>query len=347
MKMRNNKNIKMIIAVLCTVTALLAALLSAGCGSQETGNKKVAVAFANSSSSWQKNGNTMKELLEKEGFTVDLQFADTAEQQVEQIKAQLEQKPGCLVIGAVDGEKLADVLKYAKEHEIPVIAYDRLIMGTDAVSYYASFDNEGVGEAMGEYIEAKLDLKNGAGPFNMEVFAGDTADNNAHLFFSAAMEVLKPYIANGQLVVPSGETSFDQATTQGWNPDNAQKRMERLLQGADAGVHLDVILSPNDGVAGGVRKALTAGGYTQMPLITGQDAEEQAIAAIKAGQQAMTTYKDPEILVAKSIRMIKAVVEGTQPDINNVTTYNNGVITVPAYLCTPLVVDAGNINVVK
>ena len=61
----------------------------------------------------------------------------------------------------------------------------------------------------------------------------------------------------------------------------------------------------------------------------------------------MTTYKDPEILVAKSIRMIKAVVEGTQPDINNVTTYNNGVITVPAYLCTPLVVDAGNINVVK
>lgn len=203
------------------------------------------------------------------------------------------------------------------------------------------------GEAMGEYIEAKLDLKNGAGPFNMEVFAGDTADNNAHLFFSAAMEVLKPYIANGQLVVPSGETSFDQATTQGWNPDNAQKRMERLLQGADAGVHLDVILSPNDGVAGGVRKALTAGGYTQMPLITGQDAEEQAIAAIKAGQQAMTTYKDPEILVAKSIRMIKAVVEGTQPDINNVTTYNNGVITVPAYLCTPLVVDAGNINVVK
>ncbi|MGM9558703.1 substrate-binding domain-containing protein, partial [Anaerovibrio slackiae] len=163
MKMRNNKNIKMIIAVLCTVTALLAALLSAGCGSQEAGNKKVAVAFANSSSSWQKNGNTMKELLEKEGFTVDLQFADTAEQQVEQIKAQLEQKPGCLVIGAVDGEKLADVLKYAKEHEIPVIAYDRLIMGTDAVSYYASYDNEGVGEAMGEYIEAKLDLKNGAG----------------------------------------------------------------------------------------------------------------------------------------------------------------------------------------
>lgn len=345
--MKSVTNMKKIIAVLCAAVGLLAAVLSAGCGGQDGPNKKVAVAFANSSSSWQKNGNTMKELLEKEGFTVDLQFADTAEQQVEQIKAQLEQKPGCLVVGAVDGKKLTDVLAYAKEQGVPVIAYDRLIMGTDAVSYYASYDNEGVGEAMGEYIEARLDLKNGAGPFTMEVFAGDTADNNAHLFFSGAMEVLKPYIANGQLVVPSGETSFEQATTQGWNPDNAQKRMERLLQGADAGVHLDVILSPNDGVAGGIRKALMAGGHDQMPLITGQDAEEQAITAIKAGQQAMTTYKDPAVLVAKSIRMIKAVVEGTQPDINNVTTYNNGVITVPAYLCTPLVVDAGNIDVVK
>ncbi|MGM9540247.1 substrate-binding domain-containing protein [Anaerovibrio sp.] len=338
---------KKIIAVLCAAVGLLAAVLSAGCGGQDGPNKKIAVAFANSSSSWQKNGNTMKELLEKEGFAVDLQFADTAEQQVEQIRDQLKQQPGCLVIGAVDGEKLADVLTYAKEHGVPVVAYDRLIMGTDAVSYYASYDNEGVGEAMGEYIEARLDLKNGAGPFTMEVFAGDTADNNAHLFFSAAMEVLKPYIANGQLVVPSGETSFEQATVQGWNPDNAQKRMEKLLNGPDAGVHLDVILSPNDGVAGGIRKALTAGGYSQMPLITGQDAEEQAITAIRAGQQAMTTYKDPAVLVAKSIRMIKAVVEGTQPDINNVTTYNNGVITVPAYLCTPLVVDAGNIDVVK
>lgn len=345
--MKSVTNMKKIIAVLCAVVGLLAAVLSAGCGGQDGPNKKVAVAFANSSSSWQKNGNTMKELLEKEGFAVDLQFADTAEQQVEQIKSQLEQKPGCLVIGAVDGEKLTDVLAYAKEHGVPVIAYDRLIMGSDAVSYYASYDNEGVGEAMGEYIEAKLDLKNGAGPFTMEVFAGDAADNNAHLFFSGAMEVLKPYIANGQLVVPSGETSFEQATIQGWNPDNAQKRMEKLLKGADAGVHLDVILSPNDGLAGGIRKALSANGYGQMPLITGQDAEEQAITAIRAGQQAMTTYKDPEILVAKSIRMIKAVVEGTRPDINNVTTYNNGVITVPAYLCTPLVVDAGNIDVVK
>lgn len=283
----------------------------------------------------------------KEGFTVDLQFADTADQQIEQIKKQIAAHPKCLVIGAVDSEALTDVLAEAKEKNIPVIAYDRLIMNTDAVSYYAAFDNEAVGEAMGDYIEAALNLKSGAGPFRMEVFAGDPADNNAHLFFSGAMDVLQPYIDKGQLIIPSGEQSFEQVNTKGWEPKRAGERMTRLLNGPDAGQHLDVILSPNDGIAGGIREALVAGGYTSMPLLTGQDAESKALEAIRGGQQTITIYKDPELLVAKSVRMIKAVVEGTQPDINDVKSYNNGVITVPAYLCTPLIIDKNNIGEVR
>ena len=81
--------------------------------------------------------------------------------------------------------------------------------------------------------------------------------------------------------------------------------------------------------------------------MTGQDTEDKALTAIAAGEQAMTTYKDPNVLVAKIIRMIKAVVDGTEPEINDVTTYNNGVITVPSYLCTPLIIDKDNLSVVK
>lgn len=335
-----------LMAVLCVVAALLVSVLSAGCGEDIT-TKKVAVSFDGLTAIWQRNGNEIKQQLEKEGFAVDLQFADSKEQQIEQIEAQLAENPNCLVIGAIDGSSLTEVLQQAKEKNIPVIAYDRLIMDTDAVSYYATFDNEGVGESMGEYIEASLGLRTGAGPFNIELFAGDAADNNAHLFFEGAMKILRPYIANGQLVVPSGETSFEQVSTKGWSADNAQARMEKLLTGADAGVKLDVVLVANDSLSAGVRKALTAYGYTQMPLLTGQDADPEAVKAIKAGQQTMSVYKNPDMLISKSIRMIKAVIEGTRPDINNVTTYNNGVITVPAYLCTPLVVDAGNIGVVK
>lgn len=324
----------------------VALFLLAGCGGSGA-EKSVAVSFANSSSIWQKNGQAIQEMLEKEGFVVDLQFADTADQQIDQIKQQIATHPKCLVIGAVDGEALTDVLAEAKEKNIPVIAYDRLIMNTDAVSYYASFDNEAVGEAMGDYIEAALQLKNGAGPFRMEVFAGDPADNNAHLFFSAAMDVLQPYIDKGQLVIPSGEQSFEQTNTKGWEPKRAGERMTRLLNGPDAGQHLDVILSPNDSIAGGIREALAAGGYTTMPLLTGQDAETKALEAIRGGQQTITIYKDPELLVAKTVRMIKAVLEGTQPDINDVKSYNNGVITVPAYLCTPLIIDKNNLGEVR
>lgn len=332
--------------LLCLGLLCLGMLIVAGCGGEEEADRSVAVSFANSSASWQKNGNTIKESLEKEGFTVDLQFADTADQQIEQIKEQIENEPKCLVIGAVDGEALTEVLEEAKEKNIPVIAYDRLIMNTDAVSYYASFDNESVGAAMGEYLEAALNLKQGQGPYNIEVFAGDPKDNNAHLFFSGAMDVLQPYIDKGQLIVPSGETSFEQAATDGWDAKNATTRMERILA-AHPGVSYAAILSPNDGVAGGIREALAKGYTGAFPLLTGQDAEDSAITAIQNGQQAITIYKDPSQLTAKCVRMIKAVVEGTQPDINDVTTYNNGVKVVASYLCIPMIIDKDNTNLVK
>lgn len=338
---------KKIMIMLCLALLAASTLVLSGCGSSDTNNKKVAVALDNSSERWQTNGQAIKDMLEKEGYTVDLQFADTPDQQIEQIKKQLADSPKCLVIGAVDSTALKDVLAEAKEKKVAVIAFDRLIMNTDAVSYYASFDNLAVGQAMGEYIEAKLQLKTGAGPFYMEVFAGDPADNNAHVFYDGAMEVLKPYVDKGQLVIPSKEMQFDQVAVQGWKAEGAAARMTKLLQGPDAGVKLDVVLSPNDGLAGGIREALTKSGYREMPIMTGQDAESQALDAIRKGEQTITIYKSPELLVAKTVRMIKAVVEGTQPDINDVKSYNNGVITVPAYLCTPLIIDKDNLSEVK
>lgn len=338
---------KKLITYLGVALLTVAMLAAAGCGQQSENDKRVAIAFANSSASWQKNGQAFKDQLEKEGYKVDIQFADTAEQQAEQLEQQIAAHPKCLIIGAVDGTKLTNVLAKAKEEKIPVIAYDRLIMGTDAVSYYASYDNEAIGDAMGEYIEAALNLKSGAGPFRMELFAGDPADNNAHLFFDGAMKVLQPYIDKGQLIIPSGETKFEQVNTKDWDAKNAAARMRKLLSGPDAGQQLDVILSPNDSLAAGIREALTQGGYAAMPLMTGQDADSKGLEAIRNGQQTITIYKSPDLLVEKAVRMVKAIVEGTAPDINDVTSYNNGVITVPAYLCTPLIIDKNNLDEVK
>lgn len=337
---------KKIIAVF-SLLMLMVALLLTGCGSEKSGEKFVCVAMPGGQPIWQRHGANVKNQLEQDGFVVDLQYSDSEEEQIKQLESMIAKKPSCLVIGAWNGGSLVEVLEKAKADNIAVIAFDRLIMNTDAVSYYVSFDNEAVGSAMGQYIEAALNLKSGAGPFNIEVFAGDPNDNNAHLFFSGAMDVLKPYLTNGQLVCRSGETDFAKVSTANWDGKNATARIEKLVpKYYGDGSKIDVILSPNDGVAEGIRNGLRKVGYMDNPILTGQDADAAAMKAIPEGTQTITIYKNPDLLGAKCVRMVKAVVEGTEPTINDVTTYNNGKIVVPSYLCIPMIITKDNINMV-
>ena len=339
---------KKIVRAFCAVGLLLCLFVLAGCGDGK-GLRRVAVSFANSSASWQRNGEAIRNTLEAEGYVVDLAFADTAEEQKKQLSQMIDTNPGCIVIGAVDSAALTDTLDTAKEKNIPVIAYDRLVRGTDAVSYYASWDNEAIGNAMGQYVEAKLNLKSGAGGYNIEIFAGDSADNNAHLFYKGAMDVLRPYIDNGQLICPTLETSFEQTSVKDWNPQNAKKRMTRIYEEHySEGAPLAVVLAPNDGVANAVIEALDEVGYAgTYPLITGQDGDATAVANIEAGKQTFTVYKNPADLTGKCVRMIKATVEGIKPEINDDSTYDNGKVVVPAYLCVPYLIDAGNLDMIK
>ncbi|NLG04725.1 MAG: substrate-binding domain-containing protein, partial [Clostridia bacterium] len=140
---------------------------------------------------WNQDGTNMEAQLKEAGYEVDLQYASNDIQtQVSQIENMISNGCKLLVIASIDGDSLGTVLAQAKEANIPVIAYDRLIMNTDAVSYYATFDNYMVGTKQGEYIEEALDLKNAAGPFNIELITGDPGDNNARFFFGGAMDVL-------------------------------------------------------------------------------------------------------------------------------------------------------------
>ena len=332
--------IKNFLALLIMITAIFIT----GCSDNSSDEKKVAIAFPNTTPSWQRNGDSMKKTLEEEGFKVDLLFSSNSNEQVKQIDEILDSKPSCLVIGAIDGEAFVDVLNKSKELDIPIIAFDRIIKNTDAVDYYASFDNEAIGQAMGEYFEAALNLKNGGGPYNIELFAGAPSDNNAHLFFKNTMQILDPYFKTGQLVCQSKQMNFDQCATADWNSANARTRIKNLLSTYyNTGQALQVVLSPNDDIAGVILEEMKSRGM-QKPLISGLDADPAAINRIKAGEQTFTVSKDPDLLTSKCVRMIKAVVEGTQPDINDVSTYDNGVKVIPAYLCTPYIIDAGNVN---
>ena len=109
------------------------------------------------------------------------------------------------------------------------------------------------------------------------------------------------------------------------------------------GETLHAIIAPNDEIAGVILDEMRRAGQP-IPLICGLDADPAALERIKNGQQTFTVAKDPEVLTLKCFRMVKAVVDGTVPDINDVKTYDNGVKVVPAYLCTPQIIDRSNID---
>lgn len=339
-------DVRKIFLILC----LAFCFVLSGCTDESGQKASVQLLFPNTNSGiWKYVGETCAKLMSEANYNVELHHCSDAANQVQQLEEAIEKNPAAIVIGAQDAGALAEPLKLAKEKGIPVIAYDRLIMHTDAISYYASFENNSVGEFQARYVEEKLNLKSGAGPFTIEFIAGSPDDTNAPLFFNGAYGYLKKYIDNGQLVVPSGQTSFSAVATDGWKPENAQRRMTEILQKNYAdGKSLNVVVAANDDLAEALLNAQQAVGYKgATTILTGQDAGANGVANIKAGKQAMTIYKDPEILCAKIVRMVKAVVEGSQPAINDVTNIKNDVMTIPAYLCIPMIVDKENIGIVK
>ena len=294
---------------------------------------------------WNQDGANMQAELEAAGYEVDLQYAGNDEtQQLAQIENMISGGANVLVIAAIEASSLGEALDMAKAANIPVIAYDRLLMNSDAVSYYATFDNKGVGTAIGKYIEEKKDLANTTETFTIEFFMGSPDDNNAHMLYDGLMEVLQPYLDKGTLVCKSGRTSFDDTCILRWSQETAQQNCENYLTGFYADEDLDICATAFDGFAYGCKAALEGAGYTadNWPLITGQDAELMATKNIISGSQTMSIYKDTRLLAEKCVKMVQAVLEGEEPEINDTEQYNNNVIVVPSYLCTPVAVDKDN-----
>ena len=342
-----------------TVAAVLSAVFSlslTACGHTSgvagQGDSTVGIALPTTTSQrWIHDGKDMVDQMKQFGYAASLKYAENdPKTQVEQVQAMIDQGVDALVIASVDGRSLTDVLSRAEAADIPVISYDRLILGSSDVDYYATFDNEKVGELQAMYLTEELGLVNGSakGPFNIELFAGSDDDNNTRFFFRGAMEILRAYIQNGDLVVRSGETKLDQITTPRWDGVRAEKRMNDLLDSHYASTRVDAVLSPYDGMSLGIIKALKAHNYgetgTPLPVVTGQDAEVPSIKSIIAGEQSQTVYKDTRQLALIASFMVNAVVHDRKPVINDTETYNNGKKVVPAYLLEPVSVDKGNYN---
>jgi putative multiple sugar transport system substrate-binding protein len=362
---RKEKNVRMRKLLGAVAVALAVTVGATGCGSR--GAATEAGASANPSESlvgismptqtserWIADGGNVEKSLKDLGYKTDLQFAnDDIPTQVSQIENMLTKGAKALIIAAIDGTTLTDVLAKAKEQNVKVIAYDRLINGSPNVDYYTTFDNYTVGVQQATSLLTGLGLVDasgkkveGKGPFNVELFAGSPDDNNANFFWTGAMDTLKPYLDAGTLKVPSGQTKFEQAAILRWQAPVAQKRMEDILTAAySSGTKLDGVLSPYDGLSIGIISALTStGGYAKgsLPVVTGQDAEKGSVKSIMAGEQYSTIFKDTRKLGSQAVKMVDSVLKGQEPEVNDTKTYDNKVKVVPAYLLESVIITADN-----
>ena len=354
-------------AAALTLTLALAACSGSGAGTTPSaagsgaaavpaGDITIGVAMPTKTSErWINDGNGVKSQLEALGYKVDLQYADNdIPTQVNQIDTMITKGEKLLIIASIDGTALSSQLEQAHANGIKVIAYDRLIMNSPNVDYYATFDNFKVGvqqatallTGMGIFDASGKDTGK-TGPFNIELFAGSPDDNNAPFFFKGAMSILQPYIDKKVLVVKSGQTDFQKVAILRWDPATAQSRMENLLTSTYAdGSKVAGVLSPYDGLSIGILGALKGVGYgtasQPYPIVTGQDAEAASVKSIIAGEQNSTIYKDTRELAKVTVAMADAILKGKTPQTNDTTTYNNGVKVVPSYLLESQIITKDN-----
>ncbi|SBV25224.1 monosaccharide ABC transporter substrate-binding protein, CUT2 family (TC 3.A.1.2.-) [Micromonospora krabiensis] len=334
-------------------------------GGNQPGDLTIGVSMPTQTSErWIADGNAVKEKLQAKGYKVDLQYAgDDIPTQSQQVDQMITQGADVLIIAAIDGTALSSQLQAAADAKIPVIAYDRLIRDSPNVNFYVSFDNYKVGVAQANALLVGLGLQNkdgskgtATGPFNIELFAGSLDDNNAHFFFSGAMDTLKPFIDAGTLKVKSGQTKIEQIAILRWQQETAQKRMEDLLTSSyNDGSKVDGVLSPYDGISRGIITALQNAGYgsgaKKLPVVTGQDAEIASVKLINDGVQSSTIFKDTRLLAEQAVIAGEAFLEDKEPQANDTKTYNNGVKVVPSFLLPvqtvykddikPILVDSG------
>jgi putative multiple sugar transport system substrate-binding protein len=329
-----------------------------GAAGNDDGQKSVGVAMPTETSErWIADGNAVKEGLEEAGYTVDLQYAgDDIPTQSQQLDQMITKGVDLLIVASIDGTALSSQLQAAADAGIPVIAYDRLIRDTENVDHYVTFDNYKVGVQQATSLLVGLGLltADGAegtatGPFNVELFAGSLDDNNAHFFWDGAYDTLKPFIDSGKVVVPSGQTTIEQAATLRWLQETAQKRMEDLLTGSySGGQKVDGVLSPYDGISRGIITALQNAGYgsgdSAMPIVTGQDAEIASVKLIRDGVQFATIFKDTRKLAAQAVAASEDILAGGEAEANDTKSYHNGVKIVPSFLLESDIVYADNIQ---
>ena len=297
---------------------------------------------------WIQDGDNIKKQLQAKGYTVDLRNAEgDIKKQISHIQDLINKNCRVIVITVIDNESLTEVLTGAARKNISILSYDRLVFNTPTVDYYLTFDNVEVGVMQAQYIVDAFELGEGGNAITLEIFSGALDDGCTPDYYEGQMNVLGPYIENGQIIIKSGQTSLLDTATFDWSGEVAARRLEKILaEFYGDGTRLDAALSTYDGMSVDMIEVLKTAGYgtasNPLPVVTGQDCDIASVISIINNEQAMSVFLDTRTMAARTVDMIDDIMVNKKPTINDSTRYNNGAKIVPAAVCKPVLVDRSN-----
>ncbi len=251
-----------------------------------------------------------------------------ASKQQQQAEAAITNGAQVLVIDPVDAESAAVIAQRAKQSDIPVLSYDRLVQKAD-LDGYVSFDNEQVGKLQGQWIVDNV--KKGS---DIVMINGSPTDPNAGLFKKGAHSVIDQ----------SGLKVGAEYDTPDWSPDEAQREMDQAITRL-GGENIGGVYAANDGTAGGAIAAMKAAGIKPLPPTTGQDAELDAVQRVLDGTQGMTVYKAIRDEATTAAKMsVSLLQDGKLPTDLKTTGVDNGKGKISSVLLKPVVVTPDNVK---
>lgn len=306
---------------------------------------------------WLQDQAKFESILGEAGFTNQVLFSQgSSATEKTNVETLISQGIDVLIICAQDASAAAAAVEEAKDAGVTVIAYDRLITGTDAVDYYVTFDSFAVGAAQGQYLVDNAPDGTGV---PLYLYAGAATDNNAFIFFEGAWSVLQPKIADGTFVIANSseavalqdkaeltreeESKIIGQVTTDWDFNVAKSKAEAHLTAVGADMKGDVlVLAPNDGTSRSIADVFSTDKDVTSYTITGQDSEKASVQYIIDGKQSMTVFKDTGTLASDSVAMAVSLLNGETPETD--TTYNNEVKDVPAKQTDVVVVTKDNVK---
>ena len=312
---------------------------------------KIGIALTTQNDQRQyKDGPEIKKMLENAGFEAVLYYGGDSDVPIQQrqLKRLITQEHcDLLIVAPIDDRALADALKDAERAKVPVIAYGKLIRGSDAVKYLVSFDSAAVGRMQAESVVSALNLGMRNDSVNIEIFAGPKQDSSSQLIFDGIEEVMSRYLYDGEALIPSKENDLTHCSIANWDKELAMKRMDSLVakEGyGPAGKKLHAVISASDTITDGILASLKRNGFANkdLPFLTGMDGSLVAIKGIADGERGSSVYRDPRTLHEAVVKMVSSIVKGETPETNNVAF--DGDREIPAYYCQPVLIDKTNVE---